>query len=100
MDSRTGPITGLHLSEGTAPSPIVVKLTRKPFMSWITITLKDGATEDLEPDDVRAWFKTRGARMDIVEKAMDHVWNFYVAEVTINSPKEPPRSLSKVVPRV
>lgn len=69
-------------------------------MSWVTLTMKDGATEDLEPDDARNWFKARGARMDIVEKAMDHVWNFYYAEVTIHSPKLPPQVVSKVMPKV
>ncbi len=67
-----------------------VVITREPFIEYFVITLDNGHTEELEPEECRAWFKERGANMDIVEKALDHCWNFYRSEVNIRNPKEPP----------
>lgn len=97
---NTQPITGLHLGEGCSPPAMVVTLTREPFTSWFTLMTADGSTEDLEPEEVTEWFRIRGARMDVVEKALDHAWNFYFVEVAIHSPKTPPRVVSSVMPKV
>jgi hypothetical protein len=82
------------------PKPLVVKLTRIPFGSFVTLTLDDGATEDLEPDEAREWFKIRGANMEGVEKALDYVWNFYTAGITVHNPKKPILKTSRVTPRI
>lgn len=67
-----------------------VAITRPMWGEFFTLTLDNGFTEELEPEEVRAWFKVRGANMDKIEKTLDHVWNFGSAEVNIANPKEPP----------
>lgn len=67
-----------------------VKITRPMWGEFFTLTLDNDYTEELEPEEVRLWFKVRGANTDIIEKTLDHVWNFGSAEVNIANPKEPP----------
>lgn len=69
--------------------PLHVLILREPFSYFFELHLDNGQTEELEPDDCRAWFKERGADMDKIEKVLDHVWNFQRAEVFIKNPKEP-----------
>lgn len=76
------------LAQSSAPK-LHVLVTREMFSDYFVLTLDNGYTEELEPDDVRAWFKARGANMDVVEKCLDHAWNFMRAEININNPKEP-----------
>lgn len=69
---------------------IHVVVTREPWTDFFTITLDNGHSEELDVEDCRAWFKVRGASMDVVEKALDQCWNFYRSEILIRNPKEPP----------
>lgn len=82
------------IQEPIPPGGLHVLITREPFSDFFVITLDNGHTEELEVEETRLWFKTRGADMDKMEKVLDHVWNFYRAEAVIDSPKEP--SLPKV----
>jgi len=85
---------------GPATESLHVLITREPFIDFFVVTLDNGHTEELEPEECRAWFKERGANMDKIEKALDHVWNFYRVEVNINNPKEPPMSSVPHAPRL
>jgi len=67
-----------------------VLITRPMWGEFFTLELDNGYTEELEPEEVRLWFKVRGADMDVIEKTLDHVWNFGRAEVNIANSKEPP----------
>ena len=69
--------------------PLHVLITREPFLEWFVLTLDDGSSYELDPEETRAWFKERGANMDVVEKALDDCWNFYKAEFVIQNPKKP-----------
>lgn len=78
------------LSTGTVPGLHVI-IQREMWSEFFTITTTaNGHTEELEPEELRAWFKIRGADMDKMEKVFDHVWNFQYAEVVVENPKEPP----------
>lgn len=66
-----------------------VKIRREPFLPWFTLELDNGYSEELEPDEARNWFRERGANMDVVERALDHVWNFYQGELWIGNYTEP-----------
>lgn len=66
-----------------------VKLDREPFLPFVTLTVDNGSTEELEAEEARAWFRARGADMDQVEKCLDHVWNFYHAVFVINDYHDP-----------
>jgi hypothetical protein len=78
------------LTEPVLPVPkLHVLVTREMFIEFFTLTLDNGYTEEMEPDAVRTWFKERGANMDVVEKCLDHAWNFMRAEINISNPKEP-----------
>lgn len=60
------------------------------FSEFYTLTTPvDGYTEELEIEDVRLWFKQRGANMHVVEEALTQAWNFLRAEVIIIKPKVP-----------
>jgi hypothetical protein len=70
--------------------PLYVLITREMFSVFFTLeTPHDGYTEELELDDVRKWFKDRGANMDAVEEALTQAWNFLRSEVLIQNPKYP-----------
>lgn len=66
-----------------------VVITREMWGEFFTLTLDNGHTEELEPEDIRAWFKLRGADMDKVEKVLDQAWNFQRAEAIFDHYKEP-----------
>ena len=59
------------------------------FAECFTILMDDNSSEELDPEELRLWFKQRGANMDAMEKVFDHVWNFGFAEVVIANPKQP-----------
>lgn len=81
-------------------SSLVVQLRREPFEDEFTITLPDGTSEELEAEDLRTWFKVRGADEIAVESAMDYCWNFYAAEFEIKNPKVPVQKNSNVLPQL
>lgn len=66
-------------------SKLHVTLQREPFADTLTIIQDNGYSEELLPDEARAWFRERNASMPVVEEAMDHCWNFYRAEININN---------------
>lgn len=66
-----------------------VLILREMWGDFFTLILDNGHTEELDPEETRAWFKVRGANMDVIEKVLDQVWNFQRAEVEIAHPKEP-----------
>ncbi len=67
-----------------------VVILREMWGEFFTLVMDNGQTEELDPEEVRTWFKVRGADMDKIEKVLDHVWNFGRAEAEIENPKEPP----------
>lgn len=70
--------------------PLAVHIHRDMWGELFMLTLPNGHTEEFEPEEVRNWFKVRGANMDVIEKSLDHAWNFQDADVEIENPKEPP----------
>jgi hypothetical protein len=83
------PLTALH---------IVIK--HEIFSDFFHLVLDNGHTEELDPEESRLWFKQRGANMDAVEKALDHAWNFKLAEFYIANPKEPTLSRPSYAPKL
>lgn len=73
-----------------------------PF--FILIDLKEGHSEELDPEEARKWFRDRGANMDVVEKAMDYVWNLYGKRkpvvINIKNPRNPQVLNPKIQPRL
>jgi hypothetical protein len=78
------------------PLPLHVELHREPFEDFYTLKF-DGQSEDLDPDQVREWFKKRGANADAVELAMDRAWNFYRADVVVKNPIPAPKVSTSLV---
>lgn len=85
----------------TSPNALIVKIRREPFSPTFLLSLSNGNSEEVDcgPESYE-WFKRRGADMKVVEKALDYAYNFYRAEVVINSPKSPVVSHERVKPRV
>jgi hypothetical protein len=83
------PLTALHII-----------ITHEIFADYFTLILDNGRTEELDPDECRAWFKDRGANEDAVEKALDHAWNFKRSEFYIRTPKEPSVSKPAYAPKL
>ncbi len=80
---------------------MVVKITRVPFSGdWFTLTLPNGFSEELEPDETRAWFKARGANLDKMEPILDSVWNFGEETVTIDNWLEPKILNKSILPKI
>ena len=87
--------------EQTLPADALnVRLLREPFLDFFTVQLDGGYSEELEPDEAREWFRLRGANMNMVEKAMDHCWNFYEAEIWIKEPKTPKAPNASILPNI
>ena len=87
------PVTQLPKPASIQSGPLTVHVTREYGLEWFELKLDDGTSEELDPDETRAWFKARGANMDVVEKALDYVWNFGRSTIVIRSPIAPKRSL-------
>ena len=62
-------------------------ITRDPFSDYFVFKFEDGSSDEFEPDEARQWLKEHGADPDKAEKVLDHVWNFWKAEVEIENPK-------------
>ena len=72
-------------------------------MSWFNLALENGQTEELEPEDTREWFRLHGANMEVVEKALDYVWNFGTYRpitITIQNYREIRALPSRVTPDI
>jgi hypothetical protein len=76
-----------------APHSLTVFVTREAFVDFFILHIpkSDGSvhTEELDPDETVEWFRERGADMILVEKALDHVWNFYKGSIEIENYREP-----------
>ena len=66
-----------------------IKIHREPFMDFFELKLDNGYSEEVHWEEVRDWFKDRGADMTALEKALDYAWNFQNAEFFILKPKSP-----------
>lgn len=84
----------------TVNSAIRAVITREMWGEFFTLHLDNGQTEELDPEEIRVWFKVRGADMDKLEKVFDHVWNFGRAEVEIENPKTPPSTKLPYAPDI
>ena len=70
--------------------PVRVVVTRIPFGDYFTLTLENGYTEELEPDETRKWFTDHGITDKLgLESALDYAWNFYEHLITIENFKVP-----------
>lgn len=79
-----------------------VRIYREPFCPVFELSLDNGHTEELEPEETRDWFKLRGANMDVVEKALDSAWAFPHKDIylEIEKPRTPPNMDPRVAPNV
>ena len=82
-------------------------VTRVAFSDFFTIHLVDlhtgkpnGQTEELDVDETYEWFRVRGAKLPLLEKSLDHVWNFYKGAITIDNYKEPPVKNAAIKPKI
>ncbi len=95
------PTTGVPLKS------LIFVVTRVPFSDFFMIHLVDpytgrpnGQTEELDVDETHEWFRQHGADMNLLEKALDHVWNFYKGAFEITGYKEPPVKNAAIRPRI
>jgi len=83
---------------------LTIFVTREPFIDFFILHVpkSDGTmhTEELDVDDTVQWFRERGADMVLVEKALDHVWNFYKGAIEIENFKEPPIKEPELQPKI
>ena len=70
------------------------------WSDFFTLVMDNGHTEELEPEELREWFRVRGADMDKMEKVYDQAWNFRRAEVLIENPREPKRTALPYAPNI
>jgi hypothetical protein len=91
----------------TSAKSLTFIVTRVAFSDFFTIHLVDpvtgrpnGQTEELDVDDTVEWFRVRGADMILLDKALDHVWNFYKGAFEITSYKEPPIKNATIRPKI
>ena len=78
-----------------------MRVTREPFSDFYEIHLPDGQVEELEIEEVKKWFDDRGADMYAIDKALDYVWNFHKADITIRHPRPPkPTPADRYIPRL
>lgn len=89
------------------PKSLTFLVTRVPFSDFFTIHLVDpntgkpnGQTEELDVDETVEWFRQRGANTILLEKALDHVWNFYKGAFEITDYKEPPIQNAAIRPKI
>lgn len=88
-----------HASVSTG-APMTVMVSREAFSDFFVIQLENGQSEELEPEEARQWFREHGANPDVVEKCLDHVWNFRQAEITIADFRLPRYKLHAFAPKL
>jgi hypothetical protein len=73
-------------------------VTREPFTDFFIIHLVDPKTgkhynphqtQELSLEETVDWFRARGADPILLEKSLDHVWNFYRGAFEISNYREP-----------
>ena len=87
------------------PGVLHVAIKRTPFSDVAIIKLDDGATEELDYDNLRKWLVDRGADPIRVEDyVLGEVWNCpRVLDMYIRNPKLPPTTVSarnRVAPKI
>lgn len=70
--------------------PLCVHVHREMWSDIWELTLSNGHTEHFEFEELKEWFRVRGANMDVIIKSLDHAWNFQDVDVEVENPKEPP----------
>lgn len=85
---------------GLPPGSMFVYINREMFSDFFRMRLDNGYTEEIHYEEVRDWFKARGADMDALEKALDEAWNFQKSEFVITNPKTPIDNRGKHTPRL
>lgn len=92
------------MSEIKATSTLTVYITREPWSDFFLLHIPkpDGSeyTEELDTNDTLEWFRSRGADMAMVEKGLDHVWNFYKGALEIVNYREPPVRNPEIQPKI
>lgn len=99
-DSKPVPVVVGPRPKSKSDNRLCVVITRPMWCEFFTLHLENGHTEELDPDEIRNWFKVRGADMDKMEKVFDHVWNFGKAEAAIKNPKTPPDTRLPYAPNI
>lgn len=89
-----------ELPSGLPPGALIIHIHRDMFSDYVTLTLANGYTEELHWEEVRDWFKQRGANMDAAEKALDYAWNFKDADFVIQHPKNPIENKGRHTPKL
>lgn len=90
----------------TQPDDVIVELTREPWGESFMLAIDRAgrkSTEELEPDETRAWFKEHGITNDeALEKALDECWNFYRTTIVIPGHvyKEPKKPFANFQPKI
>ena len=87
-------------TEVAGPDELHVIIRREMFSDYFSLILDNGQSEELEPEELREWFKIRGADMDKMEKVFDQAWNFKRAEVIISKPKTPKLNRPSYAPEI
>jgi hypothetical protein len=55
---------------------LAVQIKREPFADMFDLVMDNGHSEQLEPDELREWFKVRGGDVEKLEPVLDYCWNF------------------------
>lgn len=84
---------------------LTVFITREPFTDFFILHIPDGKggwhpQEELDVDDTVEWFRARGANMEALDKALDHVWNFNKGAFEIEHFHEPPVANPRLTPNI
>lgn len=100
------PISATELAESNMLTDddegISILITREAFTEYFVLTLPSGITEEFETPETVKFLVDRGANKRVVEKVLDHVWNFrkgilYIKKAIDPSTKLPPNS---ILPRI
>ncbi len=84
---------------------LTVFITREPFTDFFILHIPDGKggwhpQEELDVEDTVEWFRARGANMEALDKALDHVWNFNKGAFEIEHFHEPPVANPRLTPNI
>lgn len=79
---------------------LFVAIYREMFSDFFHLTLQNGHSEEIHYEEIRNWFKERGAEMDPLEKALDEAWNFQHSTFIIVRPKTPFKDQGRHTPKL
>jgi len=81
-------------------SAMLIQVRREPFSPYYQLIMPNGNSEEILCEDIYEWFRLRGAKAEVIEKAIDEAWNFYSVDILVPEWREPSVQNPRISPHI